>query len=141
MGYHDKNGSTYYNNIVYDSQDTEATGTKYEVYLYYAWINGSNNTWIYYPFSGDWWWKYNPAYNVTDADFISLDTLQLMSQRKSDYSLPDVTFGHLAQGSDLIDAGTIILGYHCATAGPHPGQNCREWYGSAPDLGAFESNY
>lgn len=64
-----------------------------------------------------------------------------MRPRKADYSLPDITFGHLAQGSDLIDAGMIIPGYHCSTAGAHPGQNCRVWYGAAPDLGPFESNY
>jgi hypothetical protein len=64
-----------------------------------------------------------------------------MRPRKADYSLPDITFGHLAQGSDLIDGGMIIPGYHCSTAGAHPGQNCRVWYGAAPDLGPFESNY
>jgi len=47
----------------------------------------------------------------------------------------------LKQGSDLIDAGTIISGYHCTTEGDHPAENCKEWYGSAPDLGPYESNY
>jgi len=31
-----------------------------------------------------------------------------------------------------------ILDYHCPSAGPHPEEDCREWYGSAPDIGAFE---
>ena len=80
--------------------------------------------------------------NVTDDDFVSLDCSQLYSPRELDGSLPkNVTFGHLAQGSDLIDAGVLIPGYHCSTAGAHPGENCAEWYGSAPDLGPFESNY
>lgn len=42
--------------------------------------------------------------------------------------------------SPLIDAGSIIPGYHCATAGNHPDQNCRQWFGSAPDIGPFETN-
>jgi uncharacterized repeat protein (TIGR02059 family) len=63
--------------------------------------------------------------NVTlsDADFISLEASQLSLPRKSDGSLPDMTFLHLATGSDLIDAGVNVgLPYN----------------GSAPDLGAFE---
>ena len=66
---------------------------------------------------------------------------QLMSPRKADGSLPDITFGHLRQGSDLVDAGMIMPGYHCSTAGEHPSEDCVRWYGAAPDLGAFESNY
>ncbi|NWF89340.1 MAG: right-handed parallel beta-helix repeat-containing protein [Ignavibacteriaceae bacterium] len=61
---------------------------------------------------------------VTFGDFISLDTLGVKSSRKSDGSLPDIAFFHLAAGSDLIDAGTNIgLPFN----------------GSAPDLGAFEN--
>jgi hypothetical protein len=48
----------------------------------------------------------------------------LYAPRKADGSLPDITFGHLAAGSDLIDKGVIILGL--------------SYSGSAPDLGAFE---
>jgi uncharacterized repeat protein (TIGR02059 family) len=63
--------------------------------------------------------------NVTlsDADFVSLDGTQLSVARKSDGSLPDITFLHLATGSDLIDAGVNVgLPYT----------------GNAPDMGAFE---
>ncbi len=141
IGYSDSNASVYYNNIVYDSQLRDPTGKKYEVSLYNAWIQGSHNTWIFHPYSGDWWWNYNPTYTVNNADFVSLDIYELMKPRKADFSLPDVNFGKLKQGSDLINAGTVVQGYHCATSGAHPGQNCREWYGSAPDLGPFESNY
>jgi hypothetical protein len=42
------------------------------------------------------------------------------------------------EGSPLIDAGIVVSGYHCNTSGAHPGNSCREWYGSAPDIGAFE---
>jgi len=40
--------------------------------------------------------------------------------------------------SPAINNGTIIPGYHCSTAGAHPGEDCREWYGTAPDIGAYE---
>jgi hypothetical protein len=47
-------------------------------------------------------------------------------------------------GSPLIDAGTFIAGYHCATADDNPsspmplGADCRHWRGSKPDIGAYE---
>ncbi|MBN2331448.1 MAG: right-handed parallel beta-helix repeat-containing protein [Candidatus Aenigmarchaeota archaeon] len=44
---------------------------------------------------------------------------------------------NLASGSQLIDKGTIIAGYHCPTAGEYP-EDCREWYGSAPDIGVYQ---
>ena len=44
----------------------------------------------------------------------------------------------LQQESPAIDNGIIIPGYHCTTSGSHPGENCREWYGNAPDIGAYE---
>ncbi len=141
IGYSDANASIFRNNIVYDSQQMDPTGEKYEVSLYQTWVDLLHNTWIGVPNTVDWWWEYNPDYTVTDNDFVNLDTSQLMRPRKADYSLPDITFGHLAQGSDLIDTGIVVPGYHCSTAGSHPGQNCVEWYGAAPDLGPFESNY
>ncbi len=137
----------YRNNIAYQSTDKSGVAyglpdPLYEVGIFNpAVYPHSNNTWK--ATSGEDWpgWEYNPAYTVTDDDFISLDFSQLKGPRKADFSLPDVDFGKLKQGSDLIDAGVVIPGYHCTTSGAHPGQNCREWYGSAPDLGPFESNY
>ncbi|MFO7447693.1 MAG: right-handed parallel beta-helix repeat-containing protein, partial [Ignavibacteriaceae bacterium] len=62
---------------------------------------------------------------VNTSDFISLDTAGVRGPRKPDGTLPDVNFLHLAEGSDLIDAGTDIgLPY----------------MGAGPDLGAFESD-
>jgi hypothetical protein len=75
---------------------------------------------------------------VNDGDFVSVDATQLTAPRKADGSLPDITFLHLKQGSDLINGGMVIPGYHCSTVGAHPGEDCVEWYGSAPDLGPFE---
>ena len=121
--------AVYRNNIAY--LDLVPFGNSYQQY------NESNNTWRLvsgYP-------GYEEVYSLTSVDFASLDVSQLMRPRKADGSLPDVTFGHLAPGSGLIDSGTVIPGYHCATVGAHPGENCREWYGSSPDIGAFESNY
>ncbi len=64
------------------------------------------------------------SFVVTEDDFISIDTIGVSSPRKPDGSLPDIQFMHLAQGSDLIDAGTDIG---------------LQFFGTAPDLGAFES--
>ncbi len=61
---------------------------------------------------------------VTNSDFISIDTTGIRGPRQPDGSLPIITFLHLAEGSDLIDAGTIVgLPFN----------------GIAPDLGAFET--
>ncbi|MDO3694332.1 Ig-like domain-containing protein [Wenyingzhuangia sp. chi5] len=60
---------------------------------------------------------------TTQEDFVSIDYLQLLNERKVDGSLPDVTFFHLNAGSDLIDAGVDVA---------------LPFNGTAPDLGAFE---
>ena len=52
----------------------------------------------------------------------------------TDPASPD--FLRPAPGSPAIDNGTIIPGYHCPTPGDQAG--CKVWYGSAPDIGAFE---
>jgi len=76
-------------------------------------------------------WPDNSTYptSVTSAantDFITIDTTGVRGPRKSDGSLPDITFMHLASESKLIDSGTDIgLSFN----------------GNAPDLGCFESDY
>ena len=65
-------------------------------------------------------------FTVTAADFVSIDTSGVRGQRKADGSLPDITFMHLALGSQFIDAGTDVG---------------IPFNGSAPDLGCFESDY
>ena len=140
--------TNYTNNVAYKSTALRNDGSvEYEVQIYRPSIYPhANNTWI--PTmkddgeQGSWpGWLYNPKFTVTDDDFVSLDYWELTRPRKVDGSLPDVDFGHLARGSDLIDGGSLIPGYHCDTAGEHPDDNCVEWFGSAPDLGPFESNY
>lgn len=64
------------------------------------------------------------AFSVSDADFVSLVDSELTAPRKADGSLPDLTFLHLAPGSDLIDSGTNVG---------------MPYSGSAPDLGPFET--
>jgi hypothetical protein len=65
----------------------------------------------------------NTSYNVTDADFSSVTSTGIDGPRPSDNSLPELTFLHLAAGSDLIDGGVNVgLPYS----------------GSAPDLGLYE---
>lgn len=60
---------------------------------------------------------------TSEADFQSVQIEQLTAPRKSDGSLPDVTFMHLVSSSDLIDKGVDVgLPFN----------------GAAPDLGAFE---
>jgi hypothetical protein len=74
----------------------------------------SNNSW-----SG--------GFTIDATDFESIDPgTQLTAARKSDGSLPDITFMRLKQGSDLVDAGVNVgIAYK----------------GKAPDIGAFESEY
>ena len=62
--------------------------------------------------------------SVSNADFQSLDTTQILTYRQSDASLSNISFMHLQDGSSLIDAGIDVnLGYN----------------GAAPDLGCYES--
>jgi hypothetical protein len=63
-------------------------------------------------------------FSVSNGDFISVDPSSVTGPRKADGSLPDVTFMHLAAGSDLIDAGTIGEVF---------------FNGLKPDLGCFET--
>jgi hypothetical protein len=67
-----------------------------------------------------------PPFTVTEEDFVDFDSTAAAGPRKPDGSLPDIGFMHLAEGSDLINAGVNVgLPYN----------------GTAPDLGAFESDY
>jgi hypothetical protein len=63
--------------------------------------------------------------NAASSNFIGVDPASATGPRKADGSLPDMTFMHLATGSSLIDAGTVIQGV--------------AYNGSKPDLGCFET--
>ncbi|WP_187263274.1 right-handed parallel beta-helix repeat-containing protein [Pontibacter beigongshangensis] len=60
------------------------------------------------------------GFQVTSADFISINPEEAYGPRKPDGSLPDITFLHLAPGSDLIDRGTDV-GLPFTGAGPDLG--------------------
>jgi len=69
--------------------------------------------------------SWDSGFTVTDSDFVNLNSSLLYSPRNSDGSLPDIDFLKLASGSNLIDAGVDVgLPYN----------------GTAPDIGAFETN-
>jgi uncharacterized repeat protein (TIGR02059 family) len=85
-------------------------------------VTQDHNTWVQREDVG-WVTIVNPEYNVTNDDFISIDTAQLRYPRKADGSLPDITFLKLKEGSDLINRG-IDVGL--------------PYSGTAPDLGYSE---
>lgn len=113
--------SWYKNNIAYASIDLPT----YLVQIYRPSIyTESNNNWDATQYEEGWpGWEYASDMTVSDADFVSLDTSLLTGARQVDGSLPNITFGHLVVGSDLIDAGVYVgLPFN----------------GVAPDIGAFE---
>jgi hypothetical protein len=89
------------NNISYMPRITLGNMTHWE---------GSNNTFI--RDGSNWLPIPNPAYTVTDADFLVTDSAtiinQLMAPRKADGSLPDITAFRLASDSDLKGAGVNV---------------------------------
>lgn len=111
------------NNVSYGNHNTDYS----QVGIYNPSVyTESNNTWVatQQTGAGSWpGWELNTDYNVTDADFVSLDSSQIRLPRKADGSLPDITFLKLASTSDLIDGG-IDVGL--------------PYSGSAPDLGYAE---
>jgi len=77
-------------------------------------------------------WDHPNGVQISNEDFLSLDWTEMLRPRKTDGSLPDINFGKLVPGSDLIDAGTPIIktrDYNISLP----------FSGEAPDLGWFES--
>ncbi len=66
---------------------------------------------------------WNNGFSCVSTDFVSLDKTQMLNDRQSDGSLPEITLLHLTSTSGMIDKGTNV-GF--------------SYLGSAPDLGAFE---
>lgn len=67
--------------------------------------------------------SWQSPFSVSVADFVSVDPTPAYGERNADGSLPGSAFMRLARGSDLIDGGTDVS---------------LDFYGSKPDLGAFE---
>jgi hypothetical protein len=119
----------YRNNSVYDSRHA-LLGQAYLAacnYTFPVYAEGSHNTWIFDESVDLPWFVINPAFTVTDDDFVSVDRVTIVSQlsapRKADGTLPDITVFKLTSTSDLIDAGTDVgLPYS----------------GAAPDIGCAE---
>jgi hypothetical protein len=89
---------------------------------------------LYYP-DGKFYWA-GVKNNISDWQMLGFDRNTVVSNphfidvENRDFRLrPD---------SPAIDAGVLIPGIHCETSGAHPGKDCVEWYGSAPDIGAYE---
>jgi len=72
---------------------------------------------------------------TTSTNYTTIDTTGVSGKRKLDGSLPDIGYMHLAQSSALINGGVLLptVSYY-DTIG-------LRYYGSAPDIGCFESNY
>jgi hypothetical protein len=126
--------SIYRNNIVYGTTSLDAGGRpdNIEAECFYT---ESNNNWDYSVPGSLPRWIYATDVTVTDADFVSLDQAQLFLPRKSDGSLPDITFLALAEGSDLIDKGTTD-GW--SEIGDYLKVGSQKYNGAFPDIGAFE---
>ncbi len=73
--------------------------------------------------------------STTSSNYTSIDTTGVSGKRKIDGSLPDIGYMHLAQGSALINGGALL-----PTVSYYDTMGLR-YYGSAPDIGCFESNY
>jgi hypothetical protein len=73
--------------------------------------------------------------STTSTNYSSIDTTGVSGRRKADGSLPDIGYMHLAQGSALIDGGVAL-----PTVSYYDTLGVR-YYGLAPDIGCFESNY
>lgn len=61
---------------------------------------------------------------VSDNDFLSLDTTEILSARQADGTLPTLAFMHLKEDSKLIDAGVDV---GLAFAGKAPDMGCYEY--------------
>ncbi|HKL86519.1 MAG TPA: hypothetical protein VJ861_09335 [Treponemataceae bacterium] len=129
----------YYNNINYKPKQNNAAGRPYLISVTNTYIT-VNNTFRFAPKSevGSLPWVMpNEKFNVTDADFVSLNIEELKAPRKPDGSLPDVNFMKLASGSKLIDAGVDLENY-IASDLRTAGIESLPFKGKFPDLGYAE---
>ena len=126
----DSIGDAFHNNLVYASTSITACNTTYDVDImnttnYNLAYGLSHNTWVRTPAYPCF--AYNSLYDVTDDDFVTTDSLELVSlftaPRKPDGSLPDIRPLMLKSSSELTDAGCYV------------GQ---PYLGSAPDVGYSE---
>jgi hypothetical protein len=124
---HNKGSMTLYNCTAYGNgganfsiYEALTTGNRANVTNGVAYTGGTNNLGTFVDHNTNSW---DPNFTVNSTDFVSIDPAAAYGPRKPDGNLPDITFMHLAAGSDLIDGGTNVG---------------LPFYGSAPDLGCFE---
>jgi hypothetical protein len=131
-----------YRNCISMNSLLEQDGVTLNLTLYNYLYPESNNSWdLYDPRPGSWppWFVETDSVTITEADFTTgLDSATIYSRlsapRQADGSLPSAHPFELAEGSDLIDAGTQIPLYDSLDIS-------LSFYGDAPDMGPFESNY
>jgi len=70
-----------------------------------VYLNGTNSLGSFVVQTTNGW---QSPFSVTAADFASIDTSETYKPRFEDGSLPNLTFMHLVQGSDLINSGTDV---------------------------------
>jgi uncharacterized protein YjdB len=132
QGYLDSTKSQFYNNLIYGTRVIWNTVKPYDIVIS-EWHRESHNTWDCVDGGYNPWFLVTDTVTVTDDDFVLTDSIagitQLKSARKTNGTLPDITFLHLANGSDLIDAGTANV----------PDMPSLTFNGTAPDIGFFES--
>lgn len=109
--------STFKNNIAYNNNNNSGSTTQINWWNNSLWVLSNNN------FLGGTSGDPNSAFNVTDADFVSINSSAMTGARQSDGSLPVNTFLHTTATSDLVNKG-VNVGL--------------PFSGTAPDLGAFE---
>jgi uncharacterized protein YjdB len=113
------NQNIYRNNIAYRN-------TLYPMAFLSPTIDDHNTWGSVHPFP-----SYTETIQVTDADFISVDSTGITGPRQSDGSLPNLGFLKLALTSDLIDAGIDVgLPYNP----PYPDLGAFEYSGTNPNL-------
>lgn len=122
VAYHNNDGADYSLGFAFDGQDGIAHVLKNNIGYGNQNTSGLNANWTSSSTQDHNSW--DGGVTVSDADFITTDTTGASGARTSSGSLPSLNMLHLASGSDLIDAGTVVgLTYA----------------GKAPDLGAVEA--
>ena len=124
------------NVITYGARRNDAGGRPYEVDAQTVYTV-SNSTFYYTMYGSLARWDWNSNYPISDNDFIETSFAQCMSQmtapRKSDHSLPDITFLKLKETSPLKGAGIQIpIEDNSGTT--------LTFEGSAPDIGYMNTS-
>jgi len=137
-------GHEIYNNLLLDMQTIGLPGSF--ISLYSGTMNTAQSDYnLYYETEGSFGvtapgnvWSARTNY-ATLSDWQTATTLDQHSQYVDPLVVDSQTHDFtLTEDSPAIDAGTLIPGYHCDTAGVESFHGCRMWYGEAPDIGAIE---